>query len=64
MDDMIDEIINGVKIVKGKVKNINEAQDTINQKTKKADEKVGALSNRIKGDNEKLKKIIEDVSMY
>ncbi len=37
MDDMIDDIINGVKVIKGKVKNINEAQDTINQKTKKAD---------------------------
>jgi Mg2+ and Co2+ transporter CorA len=51
MEDMIEEIINGVKVVKGKVVTINQAQDIINEKTGKADEKVGKLSTRIQGDN-------------
>jgi hypothetical protein len=43
MDLIVDDIITGVKGIRGKVKKINEAQDTINDKTKKADDKVGKL---------------------
>lgn len=51
MDFVIDDIILGVRGIKGKVKNINEAQEVINEKTGKAGTKVDTLSNRIKGDN-------------
>jgi hypothetical protein len=37
MDIMVDDIITGVKVIKGKVKQINAHQDVINEKTKKAD---------------------------
>lgn len=43
MDDMVDDIIGGVKGIRGKVKKMNEAQDIIIDKTKKADDKVGKL---------------------
>ena len=62
MDGAIDDIIVGVRGLKGKVQRMNEAQDVINEKTKKGVEKADKLANRIQGDNEKLKKIIEDVS--
>lgn len=51
MEVMVDDIITGVKGLKGKVKKMNEAQDVIIEKTGKADQKVGKLENRIKGDN-------------
>ena len=35
MDVIVDDIIVGVKGLKGKVKTMNEAQDVINEKTKK-----------------------------
>ena len=50
-DLVVDDIITNVKKIKGKVKNINEAQDVINKKTKIADEKVDKVSTRIQGDN-------------
>lgn len=51
MDVILDDIIVGVRGIKGKVKNINEAQEVINEKTGKAGNKVDSLSSRIKGDN-------------
>ena len=56
---MVDDIIVGVKGLKNKVKTINQAQDVINEKTKKGADKADQLGQRIHGDNEKLKKIIE-----
>ena len=63
MDGAIDDIIVGVRGLKGKVQRMNEAQDVINEKTKKGVDKADKLANRIQGDNEKLKKIIEDVDI-
>ena len=40
---MVDDIITGVKGLKNKVKQVNENQDVIIEKTKKADKKVGQL---------------------
>jgi hypothetical protein len=51
MDAAIDDIIVGIRGIKGKVKNINEAQEVINEKTGKAGNKVDSLTTRIKGDN-------------
>ena len=48
---MVDDIIVGVKGLKHKVKTINQAQDVINEKTKKGVDKADDLGKRIKGDN-------------
>jgi hypothetical protein len=58
MDVQLDDIIVNVKGLKGKVKRMGEAQDVINEKTKKGADKADTLATRIHGDNEKLKKII------
>lgn len=58
---MVDDITAGVKGLRGKVKQMNEQQDEINVKTKKAGDKVEIVSNRIKKDNDNLKDIIKKV---
>jgi hypothetical protein len=58
---MVDDIITGVKGIKGKVKQIGEHQDIINEKTKKADQKITKVSERLEKDNDSLKIIIKKV---
>lgn len=61
MDDVLDDIIGGIQGVKGKVKQINQKQDEIIEKTNKNKTHVDKVSKRIETDNDKLKKIIKQV---
>lgn len=58
LDVMVDNITVGIKGLKQKVKNINELQDTIEQKQQPIEGKMDGLTKRIKRDNDQLKKII------
>lgn len=61
MDDALDDVIQGIQGVKAKVKQINQKQDEIIDKTKKNKTHVEKVSKRIETDNDKLKKIIKKV---
>jgi hypothetical protein len=60
---MVDNITVGIKGLKQKVKNINELQDTIEQKQQPIGGKIEGLTKRIKKDNDQLKVIIEKVTL-
>jgi hypothetical protein len=51
MDVMLDEIIQGVGVVRKKVQTINQNQDEVDARVHKANKKAIALEKRIKTDN-------------